>query len=305
MGHEPVDGGGGTTLDRAAAKNPNPGRTATFRRLTRSEYQNAVRDLLALEVDVTPLLPADDSSYGFDNVTVGDLSPTLLDRYVSAAEKLSRLAVGRAGRSPGGETIRVPADLTQEEHLPGLPIGTRGGALVRHVFPTAGEYEIQIRLTRDRDELVEGLSEPHDVELLLDRARVSLFTVKPPVRQPGLPDAEQPTHATVDRHLTVRLPVSAGPHVVGVAFPKKPSLVLETARQPYQSHFNSYRHPRVQPAVYSVSVIGPYAPGGAGDTPSRRRIFIDRPAGPDQEEASARRILRRISWRAFLSRVAR
>ncbi|MGH9204131.1 MAG: DUF1587 domain-containing protein, partial [Vicinamibacterales bacterium] len=157
-----------TSLDRAAAAAPNPGRTATLRRLTRTEYQNAIRDLLALEVDVASLLPSDESSYGFDNVTVGDLSPTLLDRYISAAEKISRLAVGRPSRSPGGETIRIPADLTQEGHLEGLPVGTRGGALVRYTFPLDGEYEIQVRLARDRNEHVEGLSESHDLELLLD-----------------------------------------------------------------------------------------------------------------------------------------
>src|ERR1700754_1590263 len=106
-----------TSLDRAAASDPNPGRTATTRPLTRTEYRNAVRDLLALEVDVESLLPADDSSYGFDNVTVGDLSPTLLDRYISAAQKISRVAVGRPSRSPDGVTIRMPPDLTQEQHL--------------------------------------------------------------------------------------------------------------------------------------------------------------------------------------------
>ena len=122
------------SLDRAAAAHPNPGRTATIRRLTRTEYHNAVRDLLAVDVDVSSLLPADDSSYGFDNVTVGDLSPTLLDRYLSAAEKISRLAVGRPSRAPGGETIRVPADLTQEGHIAGLPIGTRGGTVLDTPF---------------------------------------------------------------------------------------------------------------------------------------------------------------------------
>src|SRR6476661_1007870 len=211
------------SLDRAAAAKPNPGRTATIRRLTRTEYKNAVRDLLALDIDVTSMLPADESSYGFDNVTVGDLSPTLLDRYVTAAEKISRVAVGRTSKSPGGETIRVPADLTQEEHIDGLPIGTRGGALVRYTFPMDGEYEIQVRLTRDRDEHVEGLSEPHDLELLLDRGRVQLFTVKPPLREAGVPDTEQPSHAKVDQHLKIRIPVSAGPHAIGVTFPKKPS----------------------------------------------------------------------------------
>jgi hypothetical protein len=286
-----------TALDRAAAGHPMPGRTATIRRLTRTEYQNAVRDLLALEIDAAALLPSDESSYGFDNVTVGDLSPTLLDRYVSAAEKISRLAIGRPTRSPGGDTIRIQADLTQEEHLEGLPIGTRGGAVVPYTFPLDGEYEIQIRLTRDRDEHVEGLSEPHDLELLLDNERVQLFTVKPPQPPAGVP--APPSHEGVDRHLTIRVPVSAGPHVIGVTFPKKPSVLLETPRQPYQTHFNSYRHPRIQPAIYSVSVIGPYAARGVGDTPSRRRIFGTRPLTVGDEDASARRILSSLMRRAY------
>src|SRR5690349_18526061 len=174
-----------TALDRVALSTRNPGRTATLRRLTRTEYQNAIRDLLALDVDVTSLLPADESSYGFDNVTVGDLSPTLLDRYIAAAEKISRVAVGRPSVSPDGDTIRIPADLTQEEHIEGLPIGTRGGALVDYTFPMDGDYEFQIRLTRDRNEHVEGLNDAADLELLLDRERVKLFTVKPPAREAG------------------------------------------------------------------------------------------------------------------------
>ncbi len=280
-----------TSLDRVAAAHPNPGRTATIRRLTRTEYQNAIRDLLALRVDVSSLLPADDSSYGFDNVTVGDLSPTLLDRYVAAAEKISRAAVGRPGRSPGGDTIRIPPDLTQEEHLDGLPIGTRGGAVVDYTFPMDGEYEIQIRLMRDRDEHVEGLTDAHDLELLVDRARVQVFTVTPPKREPE--------HATVDQHLKIRVPVRAGPHDLGVAFLKKPSLLLETARQPYQARFNYYRHPRVQPAVYSISIIGPYGAAEPGDTPSRRRIFVSRPSSAVQEDHAARRILTALMKRAY------
>jgi mono/diheme cytochrome c family protein len=280
-----------TSLDRAAEARPNPGRTAAIRRLTRTEYRNAIRDLLALDIDVASLLPADESSYGFDNVTVGDLSPTLLDRYISAAEKIGRMAVGRPGRSPGGETIRVQADLTQEDHLEGLPVGTRGGALIPYTFPLDGDYEIQIRLTRDRDEHVEGLTEAHDLELLLDRARVQVFTVKPPQDESG--------HAVADQHLKIRIPVQAGPHALGVAFLKKPSLVLESARQPSHARFNSYRHPRVQPAIYSVSIIGPYGPGSPGDTPSRRRIFVARPAGPEQEEDSARQILTTLLRRAY------
>ena len=213
-------------------------------------------------------------------MTVGDLSPTLLDRYISAAEKISRLAVGRPSRSPGGDTIRIAPDLTQEEHVDGLPIGTRGGAVIRYTFPLDGEYEIQIRLARDRDEHVEGLSEPHDLELLLDRERVQLFTVQPPQRVEGFSTSYQPSHDNIDQHLKVRVPVKAGPHALGVAFLKNPSALLETARQPYQAHFNSYRHPRIQPAIYSISIIGPYAPKGPGETPSRRRFFVSRPASP-------------------------
>src|SRR5262245_34059448 len=287
------------SLDRAAAAAPNPGRTATLRRLTRTEYRNAVRDLLALDVDVASMLPPDDSSYGFDNVTVGDLSPTLLDRYVSAAEKISRTAVGRPSVSPGGETIRVQTDLTQEEHIEGLPIGTRGGALVHYTFPLDGDYEIQIRLTRDRNEHVEGLNEPHDIELLLDRERVQLFTVKPPQREAGFSEDYQPNHDTIDQPLHIRMPVKAGPHALGVAFLKNPSALLETVRQPYQAHFNSYRHPRIQPAVYSILIVGPYATAGPGDTPSRRRIFVSRPAKPAEDDAAAKKILASLMRRAY------
>src|SRR5207247_2284210 len=136
-------------------------------------------------------LPADDAGHGFDNVTVGELSPTLLDRYITAAEKISRLASGVASaprgtrRSPGGDTIRVKPDITQEDRSDGLPIGTRGGTLIRYTFPQDGEYEIQVRLTRDRNEHVEGLNEPHELEILLDRDRVKTFTVTPP---PGRKD---------------------------------------------------------------------------------------------------------------------
>ena len=288
-----------TALDRAAIAKPNPGRTAALRRLTRTEYQHAVRDLLAVDLDVSSMLPSDDISYGFDNVTVGELSPTLLDRYISAAEKISRIAVGRPSRSPGGETIRMPPDLTQEGHIEGLPIGTRGGALVPYTFPMDGEYEITVRLMRDRDEHVEGLTDTHELEILLDKARLDVFTIKPPQRELE--------HATIDQHLKIRIPVKAGPHAVGVAFLKKPSVLLETARQPYQAHFNYYRHPRVQPAVYSVSIMGPFGAADPGDSPSRRRIFgssstVARSATaatPDQQLQSAKRLLTSLTKRAY------
>ncbi len=279
------------SLDRASAENPDPGRTDTFRRLNRTEYQNAIRDLLALDVDATSLLPADESSHGFDNVTVGDLSPTLLDRYITAAQKISRLAIGSAGRSPGGDTIRIRPDLTQEEHVEGLPLGTRGGALIPYTFPQDGEYEIQLRLARDRNEHVEGLHEPHELELLLDRERRTSFTVTPP--------RSETDHQTADAHLKVRIRTTAGPHDLGVTFLKNGSSLLETKRQPYQAHYNMHRHPRLSPALYQVSITGPYDARGHGDTPSRRRLFICQPKGPREEDACAERILTTLIRRAY------
>ena len=280
-----------SSLDSAAAAHPNPGRTDTFRRLNRTEYGNAIRDLLALDIDAAALLPSDESSHGFDNVTAGELSPMLLERYISAAEKISRLAAGRPARSPGGDTIRIPPDLTQEKHFEGLPLGTRGGAIVPYAFPLDAEYEISIRLARDRNEHIEGLREPHEIELLLDKKRLGLFTVEPPPRGTD--------HHTADQHLKVRVRVEAGPHEIVAAFLKKPTALLETARQPYEAHFNFYRHPRIQPALYSISILGPYDAKGSGETPSRRRIFVCRPAGADEEETCAKRIIETLMRRAY------
>ncbi len=285
-------------LDRVAAASPDPGRTETFRRLNRTEYHNAIRDLLALEVDVASLLPADSASFGFDNVTVGDLSPTLLERYLAAAEKISRLAVGRV-MDPAGVTFRTDADLTQEKHVEGLPIGTRGGLLAAWNFPADGVYEFSIRLARDRNEHVEGLSEAHDLELLLDRELVETFTVAPPDLMDDVALNYQPSQDDVDDHLVVRLPVAAGPHEIGVTFPARPWLLLETDRQPYESHFNYYRHPRVQPAIFSVSIVGPFEALGSGDTPSRRRLFTCRPDGAAAEGDCAREILASVMRRAW------
>jgi hypothetical protein len=279
-----------SSLDHAAAANPNPGRTETFHRLNRIEYQNAIRDLLALDIDAAALLPKDDVSHGFDNVGAGNLSPTLLNRYIAAAEKIGRLAVGAPRRAPGGDTFRVRPDLTQEGHVEGLPLGTRGGVLLPYTFPRDGEYEIQIRLTRDRNEHVEGLREPHELEVLLDRERVKLFTVTPP---------KDDNFEKVDAHLRLRVPVTAGPHQLGVTFLKNPSSLLETRRQPYLARYNMHRHPRLGPAIYQISINGPYDSQGPGDTPSRRRIFTSRPAKPGEEDRCAERILSTLMRRAY------
>ena len=279
------------SLDRAAEADSNPGRTDAFRRLTRTEYQNAVRDLLALELDLAALLPRDESSQGFDNITVADLSPTLLESYVTAADKISRLAVGRPVDSLVVETYKKPPDLTQEWPVDGLPLGTRGGTRFTHNFPVDADYQIVIRLMRDRDEQVEGLREPHQIELLLDRERLRLFEVVPP-RHVG-------DHSAVDTHLKARIPVSAGPHEIGVTFLKRPWAVLETDRQPYQAHYNVYRHPRLQPAVYEVAITGPYDAKGPGRTPSRDRIFTCRPESGVAEDGCVKQILATLMRRAY------
>jgi hypothetical protein len=278
-------------LDAVAAAHPQPGRTDTFRRLTRTEYKNAIRDLLALDVDVDALLPADESSHGFDNVTASGLSPTLLSRYITAAQKISRLALGGAEKSPGGATIRIRPDVTQEERVAGLPLGTRGGALITHEFPRDGTYQIEVRLMRDRNEHVEGLDRTHQLELLLDRQRVQLFTVAPPHDESG--------HRTADAHLKLRTTISSGPHILGATFLKEPTSLLETKRQPYNAHFNMHRHPRNSPAVFQISITGPFDSTGPGDSPSRRRVLIAQPTSADDEEACARKILATLARRAY------
>jgi mono/diheme cytochrome c family protein len=265
-----------TRLDTWASAHPDPGRTDTLRRLTRIEYQNAVRDLLALDVDVTELLPKDDASYGFDNVGAVGLSPTLLERYLAAAQKVTTLAVGSPVPAPGSRVVVLPVDLTQEDHLDGLPFGTRGGTAVQHTFPRDGQYDIQVRLMRNRNENVEGLSEPHEIEITLDGQRLQVFTVTPNRNRFGDYYADE----GVDRHLHLRTRVTAGPHTVGATFLEKHAALIETERQPYVAHFNMNRHPRIQPAVHSVSITGPFAAEGIGETPSRSRIFSCHPPSP-------------------------
>ncbi|WP_395750587.1 DUF1592 domain-containing protein [Prosthecobacter sp.] len=254
-----------------------------FRRLTRTEYQNAVRDLLGVEFDAKAAFPTDEISHGFDNVTVGDLPPALLDRYISAAQKIARQAVGA---STGSEVtaVRVRPDITQEYHVPGLPLGTRGGVLVKHVFAQSGDYEVQVRLQRDRNEQVEGMNGSHQLQILLDRELKDEFTVKP---------AKDKNYEKIDAHLKAQFHVKGGQHDLGVTFLPDGASLLERLRQPYKSSYNLHRHPRLSPAVYQVTITGPLKAEGAGDTPSRRLIFG---AGETDPRAILKPILRR-AWR--------
>ena len=289
-----------TSLDAASLAKPNPGRTDTLRRLNRTEYQNAIRDLLSLDIDAASLLPPDESGHGFDNIIVSDLPATLLNRYIAAAEKISRLAVGLAPASVQGETINVPPDLTQEDQLPGMPMGTRGGVSVQYTFPQNGEYDIQVVLARNLENIVTGLREarPHQLVVILDREPVKTFTVQ---------KSANGDDTLADKDLKARFPVSAGPHNIGVTFVKEGSSLVDTIRQPAESRYNDRRYPRTAPAISQVSITGPYGPQGTGNTPSRRRLFVCRPAGLDQaeDEKCAATILSSVMRRAYRRQVTK
>ncbi|HEX5107086.1 MAG TPA: hypothetical protein VFV95_01505, partial [Vicinamibacterales bacterium] len=158
-------------------------------------------------------------------------------------------------------------------------------------FPQDGEYDVQVWLMRDRNDEIEGLKGTHELEVLLDRDRVASFTISP--RRRGESDQ------LLDANLKARIAVPAGPHDVGVTFVARPFSLLESNRQPLNVHYNFYRHPRLGPAVFQVSITGPFDATGPGDTPSRRRIFISRPTGPDDEDTCARRILAQLARRAW------
>jgi mono/diheme cytochrome c family protein len=286
-----------TQLENAGDAQPNPGRTETFHRLNRTEYRNAIHDLVALDVEVTDLLPADDSSYGFDNIAgVLKLSQSLLERYLSAAKTIARLAVGGPPPAIGGATYRIAPDHQQHDRVGNLPIGTRGGTLVTHLFPQDAEYEFKVELAG-----AAAIRDEHKLELTVDGQQIKLFALVPPSARP------QAYAPDVDGKLAVTVPVAGGPHEVGVAFYRKPADLAEGVREPFQN-------PRIQggegglggslPVVTSLTIIGPHNAKGPGDTPSRRRIFTCHPANAAQEAPCAKTILAQFARRAYRGPVA-
>ena len=298
-----------TELDRAAAANPNPGRPV-MHRLNRVEYTNAVRDLLAVDIDGETLLPADDSRYGFDNIgDVLTVSPVLLERYLSAARKITRLAVGDPDTAPTFGTYTVPKYFVQDDRMnEALPFGSRGGIAVRHHFPLEGEYVIKVRLVRNSRDYIRGLlDEAHQLDVRLDGARLKLFTIggkrfgrsAPIFSTAGMGDPEQEVYERhADDHLEVRFSASAGPHLVGVAFLKETSMTETPLRQP-MSKYDRHNYKGGDPGVGSVSIGGPYNAKGLGETPSRRKIFECRPSSAQEEKPCARKILSTLAHRAY------
>ena len=297
-------------LDRVAAANLNPGRTEAFHRLNRTEYHNAIRDLLDLDVDVTELLPADGASYGFDNIAgVLGVSPTLLERYLTAAGKISRIAVGRPVPSATTETFRVTNDLSQDDWVEGMPFGTRGGATFRYNFPQDGEYVVRVLLARGTGGQLATFDVPHTLEVSLDSEIVQSYTVGEPrpLDAPRNSDAYRDWQArqrTLDSDWEFRLPVRAGPRDIQVTFARRTWAYLETVREPYLRPYTA-RDTRHQPYLGRITVTGPYDTNDVppvGSTPSRRRIYVCEPSEADsalEQTACARDILSTLARRAY------
>ncbi|PYS05547.1 MAG: hypothetical protein DMG12_07210 [Acidobacteria bacterium] len=287
------------SIDRAAMAKPNPGR-ATVHRLNRTEYGNAIRDLLALDIDPTPLLPADDESYGFDNIAdVLKTSPSLLQRYMSASWNISRLAIGNPSITADTSTYRAKPDLSQDGHIEGLPLGTRGGMIVRHNFQLDGEYDIKVRLWRATAEIIKGLEEPHQLEISVDGVRAKLVTFGGPADRDLSYENPGKSAEDVDRRLTVRVPVKAGPRTVVATFLNEGDAQNDNVLQPFlRTNLDPLGY-RGLPAVDRVSVTGPFKPTGAGDTPSRRQILVCRPASSADELTCAKKIIGTLARRAY------
>jgi len=291
-------------LDGAWNEAPNPGRTQTFHRLNRAEYGNAVRDLLALDIEVDDFLPADDASYGFDNIAgVLRMSQALMERYLAAARTISRMAVGSPPPAVDSTVYRIEEDMQQQHRVEELPFGTRGGLLVEHFFPQTADYDIRIDVGNDR-----GLRDVHRMEVTVDGEPVRVFEVGQP---PAETAVQQTTNTVVvqyatDGVYTVRTPVAGGPRSVGVTFYKQPTPLVEQMREVFENPTisNNAGVGGRMPTVTTVTVAGPNGPTGSGDTPSRQRIFVCRPATAAEEAPCAREILSRLVRRAYRGQVA-
>ncbi len=289
------------TLDQQGRANPNPGRTDAFHRLNRAEYRNAVRDLLSLELDVTAMLPADDASYGFDNIAgVLKISQSRLEQYLATARRVSRAAIGSPLPVPAMVEFRMPETTNQYLRADGLPFGTRGGMRIRHEFPREGEYEFRIellcRLGGECDGST-GFMDTHHLEVLVDGERVKSFPLEP--RKDPRPAGE--------RTWKVRMPLRAGPHDIGVTFAKLPGIkeidsAYDRFQRPYflngvigQPHNTIY-----QPFLDMVTIVGPLGDTStAGKTPSRARVFSCYPRTKAEEPVCAATILGRLARHAY------
>jgi hypothetical protein len=288
-----------TTLDRAATLHPDPGIPA-LHRLNRTEYANAIRDLLDLKVDPSTMLPADDSSGGFDNnADVLGVSPVLLESYLTAAERISALAIGDPKTPPIGEVLRVRQDASQDRHIEGLPLGTIGGTKIHTTLPLNGEYQFQVKLFRTNLGTMRGLEYPHQLEISVDGQRVHLAAFGGDKEIAASSENPTTTGDDIDNRFTVRVPLTAGPHDIVVAFLEKTHALNTRRLESYERSSSDTIDFSGSPHIDEIILTGPFNPTGVGDTPSRRRIFSCRPKSVNDEEACAQRILAGLSRRAY------
>jgi mono/diheme cytochrome c family protein len=286
-----------SVLDEAARANPNPGRPA-LHRLNRTEYANAIRDLLDLDVDAATLLPPDDSAYGFDNVAdVLGISATLMEQYVSAAGKVSSLAVGDPDVSPAAEVYTTPQDASQDRHVEGLPFGTIGGILAKPTIQVAGEYELSATFFRTNLGVLRGLEYEHQLEYAVDGERVHLTKLGGPEDWAANLENNTLIADEIEERAKVRVHLAAGPREVTAAWLKKSDAIDPVrATRPIRSSHDT-RDPLGIPHLMTFTIAGPFKPEGAGDTPSRRKLFTCTPAGA--EERCARQIIATLVRRAY------
>jgi mono/diheme cytochrome c family protein len=302
-------------LDQAADATPRVARTEAVHRLNRAEYQNAIRDLLAVDLDLTASLPADDAGkHGFDNAaSVLSVSPVLFERYLSTARTISALAVGIAPTGAVVDTYENPKHLQQDDQTSeNLPFGSIGGLAVRHHFPVDGEYEIKVTLQRNYVEYPRGVESAHQLDVRLDGVLQQRLVVGGAGAEKG--KAAPLSYAGniygdpkweewvlhVDDNLKARFKATAGPHEVGVSFVRQHA-VSEVVPQPVQTAIALAVNevPEGHPGVDRITITGPFAGGRASDTPSRARIFTCRPLKADEEAACARTILTSLARRAY------
>ena len=287
-----------TALDQAALADPNPGRVS-IHRLNRTEYTNAIRDLLALEIDGSSLLPADDSSYGFDNIADSlAMSPTLLDRYLIAAQTISRLAIGDSSIRPVVQSYEADAAWSQRQRMSeDLPFGTRGGFAVPHYFPVDGEYAIRIRLKSNIAGFIVSIQEPNQLLILLDGEQAKQVTVW---CDPDDAAYSACLSGAVEANLEARVSVKAGQHVVAATFVQSPAIKegLGPTRMPVAS-FAYQLGAGARARIVSIEVDGPHGVVGLGDTPSRQQVFLCRPADAADENRCAHVILSALARRAY------
>jgi cytochrome c551/c552 len=287
-----------TSLDRAEMAHPDPGR-APLHRLNRTEYANAIRDLLGLKVDVSELLPADDESNGFDNIAeVLRVSPSLLEAYLAASRQVSSLAVGDPKTGPVSDSFRVPPDMAQDEHIEGLPLGTRGGILIQHNFPLDADYDFNVFLLRNIVGYLTGLEFPHQLEISIDGERVFLAPAGGDEDLKLVDTNLALAGDTLDARLRTKVHVKAGPHAIAVAFLRRDSAESDEPLQPFTRDLDLQNMNGI-PLIDHVQVTGPFNATGSGDTPSRKRIFVCTPASSKDEVPCATKILETLARRAY------